>query len=93
VPDPDGAVRGVERIGNGRREAAQRASLAGDVNGRTAVVEDDEDAGVAGRPALGGDDGVPLLVARDAGDAGLDPAEGARIVEVRAQGTWGSISP
>jgi hypothetical protein len=92
VADPNGAVRRVERIGDGRRETGKRAVLAGDVDGRP-TVEDDEDARVAGRPALGGDDRVPLLVARDARDARLDPAEDAWIVEVRAQGTWGSISP
>jgi hypothetical protein len=55
---------------------------------------DDEDTGVAVRSALGRDDRVPLARARDAGDPRFDPRErSARIAELAAQDTWGSMSP
>lgn len=60
---------------------------------RPAARDDGEDAGVPVRPALGGDNRVPLSRARDPGDPGLDPAERAGIGDVAAQDSWGSMSP
>jgi hypothetical protein len=85
-------VRRVERARDRLGKTGQRGLVALNVDRRTAR-EDDEAARVSCRAALGGYDGVPLLRPRDARDARFDPAKGARIVEVRAQGSWGSMSP
>ena len=58
-----------------------------------ARFEDDEDRRIPGRAAFGDDDRVPLARARDAGNAGLDPAKSARVVEVLVQESCGSMSP
>ncbi len=44
-------------------------------------------------PAVGGRDRIPLPRARNSGDPCLDPAERARVCDVAAQLSWGSMSP
>jgi hypothetical protein len=92
VPDPHGAKRRLDGLFKRGREAGERDLVAADVD-RRAVRDDDEDARVSRRAALRGDDGIPLPRARDPGDAGFNPAERARVFQVAAQGSWGSISP
>jgi hypothetical protein len=92
MPDSYGAVRRLERVAEGSGEAGERPGVSPDVD-RLAARNDGEYAGIAAGPAVGGDDRVPLPRARYPGDPRFDPAEGARIGEVAAQLSWGSMSP
>ena len=92
MPDSDGAVRRLERVADSLGETSERPGVGTDVD-RLPPRDDGEDAGVPARAAVGCDDGVPLPCAGDSGDPRFDPAERARICEVAAQLSWGSISP
>jgi hypothetical protein len=59
-----------------------------------AGLEEHEGELRAGHFADGRNDCIPLPQRRQAGDAALDPAEGARVPDlVFAQAIWGSMSP
>jgi hypothetical protein len=60
---------------------------------RRSRLDHHEDTRLTGRSAVGRDDRIPLAGTRDAGDAGLDPAEGTRVVEALVQESCGSMSP
>ena len=92
MPDSDGAVRGLERVAESPGETGERPGVGPDVD-RVATRNAGEDARIPARAAVGRDDRVPLPRARDPGDPRFDPAEGARIGEVAAQVSWGSMSP
>jgi hypothetical protein len=57
------------------------------------VRQRDEDGLVSRGLGARGRDRVPFPRARNAGDSRLDPAERARVVDVSAQVTRGSMSP
>ena len=91
APATDGPVRWLDQPLQRGFEALYGAPIAA-LEDRAA--RGDVDALIAGRVALRSRDDVPLSGAREARDAGLDPAERARIRDVfRRQSTCGSIRP
>jgi hypothetical protein len=60
---------------------------------QAAVVQKDEDGLIAFGVGARGGDRIPLARARDPGDARFDPAKRARVAEIAAQVTRGSMSP
>jgi hypothetical protein len=92
VPDSDGAVGRLECVADRLGKTCERPGVGPDVD-RLPPRDDGEDAGVPARAAVRRDDGVPLPRAGNSGDPCFDPAERARICEVAAQLSWGSMSP
>ena len=92
MPDSNGAVRRLERVVESPGETGDRPGVGPEMD-RLAPGDDDEDARIPARAAVGRDDRIPLPRARDSGNPRFDPAKGARIGEVAAQVSWGSMSP